>query len=225
MSAAAIRLSPEQANPLLLVFGGTFDPVHLGHLGAVSALRDALHVKTVIWLPAGQPPHRPRPVASAAHRLAMLQLALADEPDCVIDTRELNRSGPSYTVLSLEELKAEYPDHPLCLALGLDAALGLTQWYRWQEVLALGGIVVMRRPGWSLPEPLPQWWRDAQWDPHRPVPASGGWIRFVDIPPINVAAADIRANLMHGRSVEAKVPAAVAGYIKEHALYGKNTRD
>ena len=101
MTAAAIRLSPEPVNPPLLVFGGTFDPVHVGHLGAVSALRDALHVETVIWLPAGEPPHRPPPVASAAHRLAMLRLALAGEPDCVIDSRELNRSGPSYTVLSL----------------------------------------------------------------------------------------------------------------------------
>ena len=142
MTSAALRLSPEPANPPLLVFGGTFDPVHLGHLGAVSALRDALQVETVIWLPAGEPPHRPAPGASAAHRLAMLQLALAEQADCVIDTRELERSGPSYTVLSLEELRAEYPDQPLCLALGLDAALGLTKWHRWRDVLALAGIAV-----------------------------------------------------------------------------------
>ena len=225
MTATAIRLSPEQANPPLLVFGGTFDPVHLGHLGAVSALRDALHVETVIWLPAGEPPHRPSPVASAAHRLAMLRLALAGEPDCVIDSRELDRSGPSYTVLSLEELRAEYPDQPLCLALGLDAALGLSEWHRWREVLALAGIAVIRRPGWSLPEPLPQWWRDAQSHPRDSVPTAGGWMRFVDIPPIDTAAAQIREDLINGRSVEAKVPAAVAGYIKEHELYGKNTRD
>ena len=223
MTAAAIRLSPEPVNPPLLVFGGTFDPVHLGHLGAVSALRDALHVETVIWLPAGEPPHRPSPVASAAHRLAMLRLALAGEPDCVIDSRELDRSGPSYTVLSLEELRAEYPDQPLCLALGLDAALGLPEWHRWREVLALAGIAVMRRPGWSLPEPLPQWWRDAQSHPRDSVPTAGGWMRFVDIPPIDTAAAQIREDLINGRSVEAKVPAAVAGYIKETELYGKNT--
>ena len=225
MTAAAIRLSPEPVNPPLLVFGGTFDPVHVGHLGAVSALRDALQVETVIWLPAGEPPHRPPPVASAAHRLAMLRLALAGEPDCVIDSRELDRSGPSYTVLSLEELRAEYPDQPLCLALGLDAALGLPEWHRWREVLALAGIAVMRRPGWSLPEPLPQWWRDAQSHPRDSVPTAGGWMRFVDIPPIDTAAAQIRADLMSGRSVEAKVPAVVARYIKEHELYGKNTRD
>ena len=224
MTAAAIRLSPEPVNPPLLVFGGTFDPVHVGHLGAVSALRDALHVETVIWLPAGEPPHRPPPVASAAHRLAMLRLALAGEPDCVIDSRELNRSGPSYTVLSLEELRAEYPDQPLCLALGLDAALGLPEWHRWREVLALAGIAVMRRPGWSLPEPLPQWWRDAQSHPRDSVPTSGGWMRFVDIPPIDTAAAQIREDLISGKSVEAKVPAAVASYIKEHELYGKITR-
>ena len=225
MTSAALRLSPEPANPPLLVFGGTFDPVHLGHLGAVSALRDALQVETAIWLPAGEPPHRPPPVASAAHRLAMLQLALASEPDCVIDSRELNRSGPSYTVLSLEELRAKYPDQPLCLALGLDAALGLPEWHRWREVLALAGIAVMRRPGWSLPEPLPQWWRDAQSHPRDSVPTAGGWMRFVDIPPIDTAAAQIREDLISGRSVEAKLPAAVAGYIKEHELYGKNTRD
>ena len=225
MTAAAIRLSPEPVNPPLLVFGGTFDHVHVGHLGAVSALRDALHVETVIWLPAGEPPHRPSPVASAAHRLAMLRLALAGEPDCVIDSRELDRSGPSYTVLSLEELRAEYPDQPLCLALGLDAALGLSEWHRWREVLALAGIAVIRRPGWSLPEPLPQWWRDAQSHPRDSVPTAGGWMRFVDIPPIDTAAAQIREDLINGRSVEAKVPAAVAGYIKEHELYGKNTRD
>ena len=224
MTAAAIRLSPEPVNPPLLVFGGTFDPVHLGHLGAVSALRDALNIETVIWLPAGEPPHRPPPVASAAHRLAMLRLALAGEPDCVIDSRELNRSGPSYTVLSLEELRAEYPDQPLCLALGLDAALGLPEWHRWREVLALAGIAVMRRPGWSLPEPLPQWWRDAQSHPRDSVPTAGGWMRFVDIPPIDTAAAQIREDLINGRSVEAKVPAAVASYIKEHELYGKITR-
>ena len=224
MTAAAIRLSPEPVNPPLLVFGGTFDPVHVGHLGAVSALRDALHLETVIWLPAGEPPHRPPPAASAAHRLAMLRLALAGEPDCVIDSRELNRSGPSYTVLSLEELRAEYPDQPLCLALGLDAALGLPEWHRWREVLALAGIAVMRRPGWSLPEPLPQWWRDAQSHPRDSVPTSGGWMRFVDIPPIDTAAAQIREDLISGRSVEAKLPAAVAGYIKEHELYGKITR-
>ena len=223
MTSAALRLSPEPAKPPLLVFGGTFDPIHLGHLGAVSALRDGLQVETAIWLPAGEPPHRTPPVASASHRLAMLQLALAEQADCVIDTRELERSGPSYTVLSLEELRAEYPDQPLCLALGLDAALGLTKWHRWRDVLALAGIAVMRRPGWSLPEPLPQWWRDAQSHPRDSVPTSGGWMRFVDIPPIDTAAAQIRADLMSGRSVEAKVPAAVARYIKEHELYGKNT--
>ena len=104
----------------------------------------------------------------------MLQLALAEQADCVIDTRELERSGPSYTVLSLEELRAEYPDQPFCLALGLDAALGLTKWHRWRDVLCAAGIAVMRRPGWSLPEPPPQWWRDAQSHPRDSVPTSGG---------------------------------------------------
>ena len=224
MTASAIRLLPEQTNTPVVVFGGTFDPVHFGHLRAVGALRGVLNAARVVWLPAGEPPHRPPPAASAAHRLAMLQLALADEPQSVIDPRELDRSGPSYTVLSLGELKAEYPDQPLCLALGLDAALGLPRWHRWQEVLALAGIAVMHRPGWSLPDPLPAWWLGAQLDSHDPLPESGGWIRVVEIPPVDVAAADIRTDLANSRSIETKVPAVVAAYIKEHELYGQNTR-
>ena len=224
MTASAIGLLPEQTNLPVVVFGGTFDPVHFGHLQAAKALRGSLNAERVVWLPAGEPPHRPPPAASTPHRLAMLQLALADERQSVIDTRELDRSGPSYTVHSLGELKAEYPDQSFCFALGLDAALGLPQWYRWQEVLALAGIVVMHRPGWSLPEPLPLWWRGAQLDSHDPLPESGGWIRVVEIPPVDVAAVDIRTDLANNRSIETKVPAVVAAYIKEHELYGENTR-
>jgi len=224
LTAPAFRLLPEQANAPVVVFGGTFDPVHLGHLRAVGALREALNAEHVVWLPAGEPPHRPLPVASAAHRLAMLKLALADEPQSLIDTRELDRSGPSYTVLSLGELKAAYPHQSLCLALGLDAALDLPKWHRWQEILSLAGIAVMQRPGWSLPEPLPTWWLRAQLDPHNPVPESGGWVRVIDIPPVDVAAADIRTDIASGRPIETKVPIAVARYIKEHELYGENTR-
>ena len=224
MTASAIGLLPEQTNTPVVVFGGTFDPVHFGHLQAAKALCGALNAERVVWLPVGEPPHRPPPAASTPHRLAMLQLALADERQSVIDTRELDRSGPSYTVHSLGELKAEYPDQSFCFALGLDAALGLPQWYRWQEVLSLAGIVVMHRPGWSLPEPLPPWWRGAQLDSHDPLPESGGWIRVVEIPPVEVAAVDIRTDLANNRSIETKVPAVVAAYIKEHELYGENTR-
>ena len=211
-----------QARGLL---GGAFDPVHIGHLCGAMAVRDALGLDRVDLIPAAQSPLKGHSAVSAAHRHEMLRLAITDMPGLGIDARELDRSGPSYTVLSLEELRAEYPDQPLCLALGLDAALGLPEWHRWREVLALAGIAVMRRPGWSLPEPLPQWWRDSQSHPRDSVPTSGGWMRFVDIPPIDTAAAQIREDLINGRSVEAKVPAAVAGYIKEHELYGKNTRD
>ncbi|HCK76183.1 MAG TPA: nicotinic acid mononucleotide adenylyltransferase [Gammaproteobacteria bacterium] len=224
MTASAIRLLPEQTNTPVVVFGGTFDPVHVGHLHAVDTLRGVLRASRVVCLPAGEPPHRPPPAASAAHRLAMLQLALANKPGWVIDTRELDRPGPSYTVLSLGELRAEYPDQPLCLALGVDAVLGLPRWHRWKEVLALAGIVVMHRPGWSLPDPLPAWWSGAQLDSHDSLPESGGWIKVVETPPIDVAAADIRADLANGISIETKVPAVVVAYIKEHELYGENTR-
>lgn len=204
----------------LIVFGGTFDPVHIGHLQAVTRLCESLKATNVIWLPVGEPPHRSSPIASAQHRVAMLQLAIAEQPLFTIDAREINRVGPSYSILTLNELRAEHPHQTLCLALGLDAALNLPSWHRWEEIFDLAGVAVMHRPGWTFPNPLPDWWRQRETGGSAmPPPGSVGWITSVEVPPVDVSSADIRFDLAEKKSIEMKVPLAIAQYIREHQLY------
>jgi nicotinate-nucleotide adenylyltransferase len=131
------------------VLGGTFDPIHYGHLRIGYELLHALDLGQVRYIPCGQPPHRGSPVASAQVRLAMLTAALSGHPGMVVDERELTRDGPSYSVDTLLGLRDEYPESSLCLIVGMDAFLGFPTWHRWQELFELAHIVVARRPGWD----------------------------------------------------------------------------
>ena len=116
------------------VFGGEFDPIHNGHLRTAFELWQELHLTEVRILPTGSPPHRDPPYASAELRLQMVRAAVADQPAFVVDDREVRRSGVSYSVDTLTELRAEHPDRSLCLLLGMDAFLGLPNWHRWREI-------------------------------------------------------------------------------------------
>jgi nicotinate-nucleotide adenylyltransferase len=133
------------------LFGGTFDPIHYGHLRTAFELLQRLDLAEVRFLPAGIPPHRERTLAPAAVRLAMVRAAIADQPGFAVDDREIRRASPSYTVDTLEELRREQPDRPLCLFVGMDAFLGLPHWHRWTELIQLAHIVVAHRPGWQVP--------------------------------------------------------------------------
>lgn len=133
------------------VFGGTFDPIHYGHLRTGYELLRKLRLSEVRFLPCGTPPHRETPVADAQQRLAMVQMATAGQPGFIVDDRELHRQGPSYSVDSLVDLRAEYPDRSLCLIVGMDAFLSLPKWYQWRQVLELSHVVVAHRPGWRAP--------------------------------------------------------------------------
>jgi len=137
------------------IFGGTFDPIHFGHLRTAFELLQSLRLEELRFVPAGDPPHRDAPLADASSRLAMVRAATADQPGFVVDDREVARSGPSFTVTTLSELRAEFPDRPLCLIVGMDAFLGLPQWHRWREVLDLAHVVVAHRPGWRAPDAGP----------------------------------------------------------------------
>ncbi len=134
------------------VFGGTFDPIHYGHLRTAYELLRKLRLPEVRFLPCGTPPHREEPVADAQQRLAMVQMATAGQPGFIVDDRELHRAGPSYSVDTLVDLRAEYPSRSLCLIVGMDAFLGLPKWYQWRQVLELSHIVVAHRPGWRAPD-------------------------------------------------------------------------
>ena len=109
------------------IFGGTFDPIHFGHLRTAFELREVLGIDEMRFVPAGSPPHRDTPLADARLRLALVEAAIADQPGFALDDREVHRAGPSYMVLTLRELRAEFPTRPLCLVLGMDAFLGLPQ--------------------------------------------------------------------------------------------------
>jgi nicotinate-nucleotide adenylyltransferase len=133
------------------LFGGTFDPIHYGHLRTAFELWQMLRLTEVRFLPAGNPPHREQPLASAELRLRMVRAAVAGEPAFTVDDREMRRSGVSYSVETLAELRAEHPRRSLCLLLGMDAFLGLPHWHRWRELLELAHVVVAHRPGWKAP--------------------------------------------------------------------------
>ena len=138
-------IEPDQARPLA-IFGGTFDPVHLGHLNAAWEASELLDAP-VRLLPAAVPPHRNAPVASTEQRVAMLEAALRGQSRLTLDTRELQRNGASYTIDTLVELRAEHATRPIVLLLGADAFAGLALWRRWRELLQLAHIGVMNRPG------------------------------------------------------------------------------
>jgi nicotinate-nucleotide adenylyltransferase len=133
------------------IFGGTFDPIHYGHLRTAFELWQLLRLTEVRFLPAGSPPHREQPLASAELRLRMVRAAVAGEPAFTVDDREMRRSGVSYSVDTMAQLRAEFPQRSLCLLLGMDAFLGLPHWHRWRELLELAHVVVAHRPGWKAP--------------------------------------------------------------------------
>ncbi|HED19775.1 MAG TPA: nicotinate-nucleotide adenylyltransferase [Gammaproteobacteria bacterium] len=137
---------------MICIFGGTFDPVHFGHLRPALDVQQALGIACVHLLPCRVPPHRAAPLVTAEQRLELLQLAVADEPALEIDERELHRDGPSYMVDTLESLRTAHGDEPVCLALGMDALRGLERWHRWQDIPALCHLVVMHRPGSPWPQ-------------------------------------------------------------------------
>lgn len=212
----------------IALLGGTFDPVHYGHLRFADEMRRALGLTELRLLPAGDPPHRAGPSASAAERLAMLRLGAAEFPGLAVDERELHREGKSYTVLTLEELRREDPQRPLLLLVGADAFRGLPTWHRWREIFTLAHLVVVARPGApsmdDLPAPLAaEWTARRTRDPAILFSTPAGAIYEAHISPQPIAATAIRAQLARGREGRAAVsqllPPAVLAYIDQRHLY------
>jgi nicotinate-nucleotide adenylyltransferase len=133
------------------IFGGTFDPIHYAHLRTAFELQQALRLREIRFLPAGNPPHRDQPFAEAQLRLQMVRAATAGHSGFVVDEREVHKTAPSYTVDTLRELRQEFPDRSLCLIVGMDAFLGLPKWHQWRDLLQLAHLLVAHRPGWRVP--------------------------------------------------------------------------
>jgi nicotinate-nucleotide adenylyltransferase len=211
------------------VFGGTFDPVHYGHLRLAEEACEKLGLAGVIWSPAGLTRHRSQPQTEARHRVAMVELAIAGNDDFRLDKFEAESGEPSYTVNLLEHLRAEYDDAPLVLLLGADAFLGLPTWHRWEELFELAHIAIFTRPGHELSidnmSPLlgKQFAKRAAVDPGRLAAEVDDKDAGVILPslltPLDISATAIRAQLAHGGSPRYLLPEAVLDYIQTHNLY------
>ena len=205
------------------ILGGTFDPIHYGHLRPALEMLETLQLAEVRFIPCRIPAHRATPLITAEQRLTLVQRAIADQPGFVADDRELRRDGPSYMVDTLASLRDDLGnDIPLCLILGADAFRGLPSWHRWQQLSELAHIVVMQRPGAlsSLPPVLEEFIalrRIEEVIALRQKPA--GSILFQLVTQLHISATQIRALLAHGQSPRYLLPEAALAYIHDRALY------
>ena len=209
---------------LLVFYGGTFDPVHNGHLAIAGAAHDVLDT-TIRMMPAADPPHRPPPGASADQRAEMLDLAVAGRPGLCVDRRELQREGRSYSIETLGALRAECgADVPIALLVGADSFLGLPAWHRWRELFAHAHFVVAERAGNSLDAALPAELANVlagRWcdEPGALARSPAGLVLRLHQPMHLESATAIRHRIAAGGPWRAQVPAAVADYIQRRRLY------
>ncbi len=204
------------------VLGGTFDPIHYGHLRPALELLDALELAEIRFVPCHIPAHRGTPWVTAEQRLTLVRLATTGQPGFVTDDRELRREGPSYMVDTLASLRADFPDAPLCLIVGTDAFRELHTWRCWRDLSGLAHIVVMQRPGVLQPLPPPL---DAFIAPRviHAAPALrrrlAGGVLFQPVTQLDISATRIRALLARGQSPRYLLPEAVLAYIHDRGLY------
>jgi nicotinate-nucleotide adenylyltransferase len=208
--------------PVIALFGGTFDPVHFGHLRAAWEIKEQLQADDFRFLPAGIPPHREKDVTEAKHRLEMLRLALADAEGFSIDASEIRREGPSYMVDTLTGLRLAGANLPLALVIGQDSANTLDQWHRWRDLFDLTHLVVMNRPGKS---PAYNGQLGVEMDARTVTGSqqlsetSAGMVLNLSVTAMPISSSGIRTLLESGKSPRYLLPAAVLAYIEQHGLY------
>jgi nicotinate-nucleotide adenylyltransferase len=193
------------------IFGGTFDPIHVGHLAAAEVARAELGLARVVFVPAARPPHKDAVVAPAEDRLAMVRLAVADNPAFEVSDAEVRRPGPSFTVDTLRTLAGEQPSQELFYLLGSDSLLDLPTWHDPEGLCRLATFAVLLRPGW--PRARLEAWHAAQPPGRRPR------MVVVEVPALDVASRDLRRRLALGRTVRYLLPEAVRTYALERGLY------
>ena len=204
------------------ILGGTFDPVHIGHLRSALEVAESMALDELRLLPNARPPHRGTPQVSAQDRLAMVRRAVEGADRLSVDARELARDKPSYTIDTLESIRAELgADDQLFLVLGWDAFCGLPGWHRWEELLQHCHILVLQRPDADVepPDALRNLLAARSESDPTALPGPAGHISFVWQTPLAVSATQIRQLLASGKSVRFLVPDAVLAYIDAHALY------
>lgn len=212
------------------IYGGTFDPIHYGHLRPCLELCETLGLDHVRFIPAFLPPHRNNPATEVEHRLEMVAQAIESETSFVLDDRDIMRGGPSYMVDTLKSLRRDFPDNPLCLLMGMDAFSGIERWYHWQELLGYAHIVVSQRPDtdfnaldlWS--DSLSAFYQKHKYQQHRADQQSMhhslcGTIRLETVTQLSISATDIRQRLKNNQSIRFLVPETVISLIECYNLY------
>ena len=204
------------------VFGGTFDPIHYGHLRSAFEMLQALDFEDVRFIPCGDPPHRGVTFASAERRMRLVELAVAGQEGFLADDRELRREGPSWTIDTLIELREEFPQRSLGLIVGMDAFLGLPSWHRWEEILSQAHIVVAHRPGWKAPDIGALGEMIAKRGTHRIEDLheeTHGRVHIHAVTQLEIASTEIRDLVAAGRDPRFLMPDAVRDEILETGLY------
>jgi nicotinate-nucleotide adenylyltransferase len=205
------------------VFGGTFDPVHYGHLRPALEVKDIFGLDEIRLIPSAVPPHRPQPVASAAMRCEMLALAIANQPGLILDTRELDRPGPSYMVDTLASLRLDFPEQTLLLFIGTDAFNHFSHWHRWQDLFAFAHVVVMTRPGFTVQE-IDGFFADKlAGSKHELFLNQAGKLFFQAVTPLDISASMIRRLFAEGHNPGFLLPDLVIDFIRRQGLYGALT--
>lgn len=196
------------------IFGGTFDPVHFGHIKPVLNVKQALNLSQIRFIPNSVPPHREEPWLSAEQRLSLLQSALEEYDDMVVDPRELDRGGPSYMIDTLRSLKSDYQDESICLVIGMDAFFGIAQWRQWKQLFELCHLVVTTRPGFDQAlileqvgaENYPFLAEKMTQDIETLKQGNAGNILLQSVPLLDISSTEIRNRLLKGEDVSQLMP-------------------
>lgn len=208
----------------LAVYGGTFDPIHYGHLRSAIEIRQALSVDTVRLVPSFSPPHRQQPNSTPAQRLEMLQLAVGDHDGICVDDREIARQGASFMVETLESIRQEVgSDTALSLVLGSDAYAIFNQWRRWEDISEIAHLVILERPGYAIAD-VPQAlldWSASRWvsSPEELLESVSGKMTSLRLTQLEISATMIREQISAGLAIDYLLPEKVQNYINKHKLY------
>ena len=204
------------------IFGGTFDPIHFGHLRTALELHQALDLAEIRLIPCYQPVHRKLPIASPLQRLAMVNEAIESEKALKVDDIEIRRKGPSYTIDTMIELRKELPNTPICIIMGIDALLSFTSWHRWEEILELAHLIVAHRPQYQLPQTglVADLLRDRLKKKQSALHQSlHGNIVLQPVTALDISATDIRKQFATGKNPRYLLPNNVYKYIQDHGVY------
>lgn len=224
MSHTGRRYDMTTSKKLIGILGGTFDPIHYGHLQVAHTLYQKLPFAQIQFIPCGIPPHREKPQASSADRLAMTQLAIADHPGFFANDIEIKKTTPSYTIETLQALQPSFPDNIICLILSTEAFAKLNTWHQWEKIFTYCHLIVVNRMDYELPQ--------APWlkkllslrqikDPADLVTTPVGKILFQSADNVPISATHIRRQLANGdiTRIASLIPATVLEYIQQHHLY------